>query len=377
MKKTLHTRFILARKQWMSSLFWLIFPLGMTLLIMNQIGVVQDDIKIPIGLVIEDDSIATDQLIHAMKTKEHLRPIILKEQEALHELETHEIDSVFIIRENYEQKIEQGRRNHVIDAYDSDLSFAYPSVRETIISLVQQDYMLATTVQTIQQMAEAYNVDENWTAESLKHQSETIVEEQRLLDVNFSFAGESTSEQSKTSLLIDPQHLWMLLTTLATFMIFDWVVNEKKERAINRLIFTQLSIKNYLLNNWLIYTVLLFLFDCLTIYILSQTYSTFMNWKVILSLFFFRLMLNSCIFIISYFFNIPIVYYIFSFSGTLFLTVVSGVFIPIDGISQSIPLFSWIHPFVTFQANGYFNIWLVIGLSAMFIFYFRKEETHA
>lgn len=377
MKMTLYTRLMLWRKQWISLLFWLLFPLGITLFMMNQIGIVQGDAEIPVGLVVEEDSEATDQLIHSIQTTDHLRPIILKEREALHELETHEIDSVFIIRRNYEEKIEQGRRNRTLDAYDSDLSFAYPSVRETIISLVQQDYILATTIQTIQQMGETYNVGEDWTTETLKQRSKEIVEEQQLLHVDFSFAGEPSDEQDQSTYLINPEHLWMLITILSTFMIFDWVVKEKREQVINRLIFTQLAIKSYLLNNWLIYTILLFGFDCLTMYIFSETFGTSISLKVIMSLFSFRIMINSCIFMISRLFNTPMVYYIFSFSVTLLLTVISGVFIPIDGISKSIPLFSWIHPLIAFQSEQYFNVWLVIGLSAMFIAYLRKEETHA
>mgnify|MGYP006922149493 FL=1 len=61
MKAILSTRLLRWKYQKISLLFWLLFPLLCTLLLMPLINKVTDDTKVPIGLVVEEESILVSE----------------------------------------------------------------------------------------------------------------------------------------------------------------------------------------------------------------------------------------------------------------------------------------------------------------------------
>src|SRR5699024_10216270 len=136
-------------------------------------------------------------------------------------LQKHELDSVFIIRSRYEDSIERGSRNQLIKSYQYDLSFAYTPLRETVISYVQQDYSRAKAAFVVQQMREVYGVTEEWSYDELIKRSKEIVQEQKLLEVDFSFADAGAGKDDADDTLLQPWNLWVIITLLTTFMLFD------------------------------------------------------------------------------------------------------------------------------------------------------------
>src|SRR5699024_10310544 len=106
----LKMRFMFWRKQWVSLLFWLCFPLVVTCFVMLQFVVLLADMKVTGGIVMEDESSSAQELYNSIKDTPHIRPEVLSEKEALNQLQKHELDSVFIIRSRYEDSIERGSR---------------------------------------------------------------------------------------------------------------------------------------------------------------------------------------------------------------------------------------------------------------------------
>src|SRR5690625_7428868 len=150
MKIIFQTRLILWKKQWSSLLFWLLFPVIVTWLLIVQFATIQADTKVPVGIVLEEETLLIQDLYDSLKDTPHIRPVILSEREALNQLEKHELDSVFIISKNYEEKIQKGSRNQLIISYKSDLSFAYTTLRETVISYIQEDYSSTKVDEVVQ-----------------------------------------------------------------------------------------------------------------------------------------------------------------------------------------------------------------------------------
>src|SRR5690625_2990565 len=206
-----------------------------------------------------------EQLLKDIENTPHIRPVLLTEREGIQQLATHELDSLFIIRENYRENIDRGRRNQLITTYQTNLSFAYAPVRETIISFVQRDFVRAETVETIQQMREIYSIADEWPADEIIDRGKTIETEQALLTADFAFATDDFKTSNSDKYLIEPWGLWALLTILATLMLFDWVVRENRSLTIKRLTFSRLRIKTYFWHNFFLYTCLLFVFDLCTL----------------------------------------------------------------------------------------------------------------
>lgn len=373
----LKMRFIFWRKQWVSLLFWLCFPLVVTWFVMVQFATLQADTKIPVGIVMEDESSSAQELYDSIKDTPYIRPEVLSEKEALNQLQKHELDSVFIIRSRYEDSIERGSRNQLIKSYQSDLSFAYTPLRETVISYVQQDYSRAKAAFVVQQMGEAYGVTEEWSYDELINRSKEIVQEQKLLEVDFSFADAGARKDDADDTLLQPWNLWAIITLLTTFMLFDWVIKEKKASATLRFVYGKVSFKRYLLQNMLIYLFVLFVMDVVTMGVFHFLFDETISMKLLISLIGYRVMLTTCAFLFSLCFTSTYVYYTSSFAIVLFTALLSGVFIPVDGIMEKWNGFSFINPLSIFLEASFMNVWLWIGIVFTALWFIRKGEADA
>lgn len=377
MKMIYQTRCLFWKKHWLSLLFWLLFPLIVTWLLIMQFASLQADTKVPVGIVLEEDTGLVQDLFTSLENTPHIRPVILSEREALNQLQTHELDSVFIIRDRYEESIHKGSRNQLVKSYQSDLSFAYTPLRETVISYVQQDYSRAKAAFVVQRMGEEYGVVDAWSFDHLIERSKEIAQEQKLLEVDFTFANSNVEKEEEKVSLLQPWNVWALLSLLATCMVFDWVIKEKRQAAVTRLVFGKLSLKKYLLLNTLLYTALLFIFDLITMMFFNLFLNETISFGLILALLSYRIMLTTCIFICSLLFKSTYLYYTSSFALVLFVTLTSGALIPIDGMIARFSWYYYINPLGAFLNGAYWNVWLLIGLALIGLWYVRKGEADA
>src|SRR5690625_1469822 len=90
------------KKQVLTLLFWLLFPIMATIAIIYISSTIQDDSDIPIGVIMEEESPMANELMKSISNTPFIRVTEMTEREALHSLETHELDSVFIIRDGYQ-----------------------------------------------------------------------------------------------------------------------------------------------------------------------------------------------------------------------------------------------------------------------------------
>lgn len=377
MKVILQTRLIFWKKKWLSHLFWLLFPMLLTWYIIVQFVMFQADTKVPVGVVLEEDTPSAQALLDSLDETPHIRPILLNEREALNQLQKHELDSVFIVRRHYEKNIQKGSRNQVIKSYQSDLSFAYIPLRETVISYVQQDYSRYKAAQVVQRMGEEYGIVDQWTDEELIERSRDIEKEQNLLDVSFSFTKMEAEDESDVGFILNPWGLWALFSMLATFMLFDWVIREKHSPAILRFAYGRLSLEQYFLGNMILYLFLLLCFDLLAVVMFNLLLDESITYGLILSIILYRMMLTSCIFLWSTIFRSTYLYYTSSFAIVLFISLTSGAVIPIDGLGGSIPWFRYLNPLDLLLSGTYMNVWLIIGIALTSLWYVRKGAVNA
>lgn len=374
----LKTRFMLIRKSWLSLSFWLLLPIILTIGLIYIANLVQDDARIPVGIVVEEESPLVEKLLTELKGSPLLQVVETTESEAKRLVESHELDSAFVIKKGYENNIRNGKRNRLLIGYESDLSFAYTVTRETILSLIQKDSGRAKTVQTVNALMNDNVLLANWSEYEIINKVLETEADQNLLNSKFLFLGENTAETSETqSLFGNPWALWSLFSFLSMLLIFDWVIKEKQSSTLPRLQFSRISIKYYFLLNMLVYLSLFLTLDIITMILFEYLYDTGIGADLLFRLVSFRLTAVAIAFLLALCFRKLTVYYAISFISLLFIAITSGVIIPVEGISNQFQWLEILHPIRPFLIGEAWSPLLIIFIGFIALWFVKGEKRHA
>ncbi|MBP1947735.1 ABC transporter permease [Virgibacillus litoralis] len=371
MKSILATRFIHWKKQRTSLIFWLLFPIIATIGIITATEVLQEDTKVPVGVVLEEETEESKELVEEIKTTPFVRIREIPEDDALHQLRKHELDSVFVIHEGFEEKILENNRSQLITSYQSDLSFAYSPVKEIILSYVQQETGKSKAAFTVKELEQQYETNTGWTFEEIVIKSNQIEQDENLLNTAFSFSG-SPVKGSKNTPLFSIWGLWAICSMLSTLLLFDWVIKERQSNTRVRFAFTRWTLKSYLLQNLILYSVLFFIIDLLTVITL---YAIFGEWINIFNLIVFRILLSLAAFLLAHLFKTTYLFYSVSFGLTLFVTISSGAVLP-PGVTDWFWL-DLLNPVLPLLSGEYLSLWSLIVILFTIVWLVRKERYHA
>ncbi|SFB24490.1 ABC-2 type transport system permease protein [Lentibacillus halodurans] len=372
MKQIMATRFMHWKKQWVSIIFWLLFPILATTGITAITETLQDDTKVPVGIVMEEQTAASEELVQDIKSTPFIRAEILSENQSLHDLEKHELDSVFVIHEGFEENVQRDHRDRLITSFQSDLSFAYSAVKEMILSYVQQETGRSKAAFVVQELEQQHNGNTGWTYEEITAKSKEIQQDENLLDTAFSF-DDTVMEANQTPPLFPIWGLWSICTLLSTMLVFDWVIKEKRSKAILRLAFSRWSLKSYLLQNFMLYSVVLFLVDLVTVSIFLFMFG---EWISVVSLIVYRLFINMAAFLFAHLFRNTLLYYTVSFALVLIVGISSGAVLPAASI-DSPAWFDFVNPLAPLLSGEYVNLWSVMIMVLAVFWLVRKERFHA
>lgn len=377
MKDILQTRLIHWKKQWFQLLFWLAFPIIATLAAITITNTIQDETKVPVGIVLEDHTPLAEELYESIISNPLIRVYDLTETTAVDQLNKHELDSVFIIKKGYQDKINRGSRSRLMTGYQSDLSFAYMPVKEVILSYVQQDAARAKAVFVVQQLSEEFAGEQLWTWDEIIDNSKQIQIDQQLLHTSFSFFDKEIDDSRNEFSLFKTWNIWALFSLLATLLLFDWSIKERSSSTKPRFVFMRLSFKSYLLKNLCLYIGLLLFSDMIAII----SFNMFLDEPITLSLigviFFYRILIGLGAFLLTLVINNLFLFYGASFLITLMIVISSGALIPIDGLLKRLPWIEWINPLSAFLSMKYVNVWLFIFIILIMGWFVRKEKYHA
>ncbi|GAA5417086.1 hypothetical protein Pryu01_02147 [Paraliobacillus ryukyuensis] len=378
MKQIFSTRWLHWRKQWLSLIIWLLLPIIATLMVVTIANQWQEETVIPIGLVVEDDTTMANDLVQAIYDTELIRVHQMEREQALTELEQHELDSVFVIEQGYMDKIKTNDRKKVITAYVSDMSIAYTPVKEAIASYVQQDAGASRAAYTLDAMATHYNTKPTWTWNEIVATSNQIKQEEALLDTDFSFNQQAKQHQENKALsLWNVWGIWSVFAFLTTFFLFDWVIKEKQSAIKVRLSLLPISFKGYLVRNGLLYGGLLLLSDLINMSLLSLYTGQTIDRNQVLAIIVFRFTICLGAFLIAQCFQTSFYYYVSVLPLTLIMAVIGGAIIPIDGLPNKWAWISYFSPMQQLVKSDSLTVWSIILLVVFFIWYWGKGEKHA
>lgn len=373
----IQTRLIQWKKHSLQLLFWLLFPIVVTWIVVTVGNTFQDDMKIPIGIVLQDDTILAKDLYESIHATPFIRTYTLDEREALHKLEKHELDSVFVIQEGYEEHIRQGSRNALITAYESDVSLAYTPVSEMIMSYVQQDAGRSKAAYAVKELAEQLHVHFDWNWDDLIVRSKEIEKKQDLLQTRLTFPGNGIVHRDEGKKLFQPWHIWALAAFLSTLLLFDWVIKENNPAILKRFVFTNVSPKSYFVRNMYVYIALFFTIDLLTAFAFKYIFDEPLSLTLIVSILGYHLMISLGAFLLALMIRKTFVYYAIAFILTFISVIVSGAIIPLDGLLGRYPWLHFLNPLAAFLDGDFFHIGLGVFIVILLLWYGRKEEYHA
>jgi len=296
MKNVVFTRLMRLKKDWKSLLCWMLLPTVMTVLIMQGVVTWQEETRVPIALVVEEQTEMAARLVDDIASTKLLHIQFISLDEALHKLEQHELDSVFVIREGYEDHILANRRNQLIEAYSSNRSFAYRAVVETITSYAQQDAARSKAAFVIKQLFSDYGMEDEWSYEEVIESSRERQKSEALLRSSFSYHDKENTTEEQALPLLKAWGVWAFFAIITTFFLFDWMLKENRPSMRQRWLFTEISFKKYACGSLLFFTVIIFLMDLITAFIFSSLFQEAWTIRVLISLFAFRLTINLLVF---------------------------------------------------------------------------------
>ncbi|SOC39276.1 ABC transporter permease [Ureibacillus acetophenoni] len=378
MKGILYARVLRVRKDWKSLVFWMLFPLLLTFLTSKIVGFWGEDSKIPIGIVVEEESLLSNGLIEKLEEVSYIDVKLLNEREAINQLEKHELDSVFVLHNRYEEMILDGKRNQLIDAYSSNRSYAYFAVKELMTSFVQEDVSRMRAAYEVKDLFKEYGSDEEWNWEEIVQVSVEKQETQQLLQTNFSYQNQTIEiEEDEVLPVFNIWGIWAFFSLISTFFIFDWVIKEKRDELHIRWLFTSISFKYYAIISFALYTVIIVLVDLLSLFILNQVLMQPNSSAFWISFLFYKFVISLLAFLVVNVFKQSLMYYVSTFGFALILTLLSGAIIPIDGLTTQWSWIKYLSPITSLIAEQIPFVWLVILLGWFCIWYMKGDKLHA
>ncbi|HLR79107.1 MAG TPA: ABC transporter permease [Bacillota bacterium] len=368
------TRLIHWKNQWPSLVFWMILPILMTWSVLYFANTLQENTNVPIGVVLEENTPLSMQLYESIETSPLVNVYERSEREALYELEKHQLDSVFIIHKGFEENIRKGNRNRLITSFRSDESVAYHPVKEMVISLAQEETSRSKAAHIVANLSEQMDSSIQWTWDDITKKSKEIQSGQQLLQTSFTFSQSMKPSTNEDLQFWSPWELWALFTILSTFLLFDWVIKERSSGVIHRFAFTRMSFQQYLIGNLFIYTIVLLLFDVVTVIIFDLIFQAPM---AIIPIVTYRLMVICGAFLLALTFRSTYLYTLAAFAITFFLTIISGIIVPLEGIASHYEWIDFFNPLQSFLANEATIGWLILFILIIAFWFVRKEFTYA
>ncbi len=377
MKNIVFTRVMRLKKEWRSIMCWMILPIIMTVLIMQGGETWQEETKVPIALVVEEQTEMAARLVDDIVSTKLLHIQFMSLDEALHKLEQHELDSVFVIREGYEDNILANRRNQLIEAYSSNRSFAYQAVVETITSYAQQDAARSKAAFVIKQLFSVHDMEDEWSYEEIIESSRERQKSEALLQSSFSYYDKDNAAEEHALPLLEAWGVWAFFAIITTFFLFDWMLKENRSSMRQRWLFTEISFKKYACGSLLFFTVIIFLMDLVTAFLFSSLFQEALTIRVLISLFAFRLTINLFAFLLASVYKQLFMYYISSLGIALLLIVIGGSIIPLDGLTGKWPWIEELSPVHSLLKGTIPQIWLFVMIALITVWIHKGGKESA
>ncbi|HLR14283.1 MAG TPA: ABC transporter permease [Bacillota bacterium] len=374
MIQLIQTRWMHIRNHYKSLFFWLLLPLFATTIFTTIDTTVEDQLRIPVGIVTEDKTPLLQELLESIEDIPHVDVHYVSYEEGMHQLENHQLDSMYVFPEHYDDSVHTNERRGIVSQYTSNISFAAIPVRESIVSFIQEQLNRSKAANTIEKLFQTHH-EVPPTKEEVAEISREIQANEKLIETTLLFSEEhSTTPASSFISMID---IWVIFTLFSTMMIFEWVVRERNHPTYIRVNFTNYQPKKYAIYQLMIYLFLFILVDLCMFAVLTYGMDVSIRLFSMVSMIVFRITIVCSIFLLALLFKQRFSYLMVCVFLFILLIGTSGMILPIDGILRHFPLFATLHPLQPVIHGEISYVWLIFSSVMSVLWLVTKEDIHA
>lgn len=374
MTDMIYARWLLIKRRLPKILIWLTLPLFLTLAASAVFNNTSDDFRVPVAVIVHEQSAEADYFAEGLAGSEFMDVEVFDDTESqavLRELEQYQLDSVFILPEDYEEKVRDVKRRNLIETYFTDRSIYYEPAKELAASVIQERMGAYGTVDFVMNMQEEMLAENEVSGEEIAAERERIETGTNLVQQVFYFHGERADTEEQTGL--NPWAVWAYITLIITIFTFDFVTRETVGGAGVRFTFMKYSYKSFMILTFVLMTGLMLVIDGITWMIISDKLSADIS---LLSLVMYRIVVNSIAFLLASAVSTLVKLYQLAIAvamTVLVLHVAMPVIISVTGIH----VISALHPVRIFTENNLNIPWLIILILLMFVWMWRDSNARS
>ncbi|MTH54669.1 hypothetical protein GKZ89_14800 [Bacillus mangrovi] len=237
-------------------LLLLFLPAAAILAIHYFSGEVEGDLSIPVAVVDQDQSDLSKTLIKRLKQQERLELEETGSKEAQNLLLREETDTVFIIKNGFEEAVNNGDREELIELRTTPLSVASGVVREMAASEIIRLTSNAKAADRVEKLADQYNAafpaSGNLRDEAYQYADQQW-EPEPLMTIEYNEAAVSGAQMPETGekagFLPGPLQIWTAITLVLCMISCDWIIKER-DALFKRITTTPAGLNEYMLKSF-------------------------------------------------------------------------------------------------------------------------------
>lgn len=371
MMDMIYARWLLIKLQLPKILLWLILPLLLTLVVTSVINNTKEDFTVPAAVIVHENSVEAEIFTAGLKSSEFMDVEVFNTTNStavLRELEQYRLDSVFILPEDFAEKIREGQRRNLIETYYTDRSIYYEPAKELAASLVQEKMGEYTTVDYVLELQNNLLAETNVTAEGVAAELQRIETDTNLVEQTFYFLGEPAGDEETPA--FHPWIVWAYITFTVTIFTFDFVTRETISSARVRFNFMKHSYTKFMLLTLVLMTAVMLIIDSVTYVVIKEVLEADISF---LSLVMYRIVINVIAFLLAISVKSPVKLYQAAVALTIIglaLQLVMPVIVSLTGLS----LISSLHPVQMFVENELNILWFILSAVLILIWIWRDNN---
>lgn len=359
MKNLLITRWLLLRPVLWRVLLWLFLPLLLTILITAAVNETGDDFRVPVAVVVPGgQGEITGDILNSLENSEFIRLDKFEDNDrnhVIHQLEQYNYDSVFVLTEDFENKMTNNDRDNLVEAHYTDRSLFYVPVKEQLASLMQEYLGELTVYEEIYSLRDEFAPEQSISEQEIGSTIKTIRTDSNLLTQELTF--QDTESSSDYDDMLNPWTVWAYLTIMLSVFMFDMINKEYHGNIGHRFKFTTISHKSYLLYSLMMFTAVMLLIDLTTYFIINSMFGVDVSLFALIS---FRMFCSLLGFLLAVSAGSPFGLYLSGLMVTVVLLALHIV-MPLAGGQAVRWAYEYLHPAVSLM-TGTMNLMLPVLL---------------
>ncbi|MDV2684483.1 ABC transporter permease [Alkalihalophilus lindianensis] len=330
----------------------------------------QQEIAIPIAVVDEDDQVFSRAVVDHISNQERISAVTTNRDEARDMLLRHEVDTVYVIKKDFEAALKREDRRETIEVWTSPHSLTTGIVNEVIASMVVRltsSVNAADRVLVLSSLLELpLEAGEDVVWQEIFDFSESQWEPEPLLTINYRDGSSDGATSNTTGQWLNPYlGMWTFFTLLISILVTDWVIREKG-LILPRVRSTFAGIRKYLVVHLMVYVSFFMLQTLATYFILLYLNKVEPSVSLFVSMILFGCVSMTISFLLAAWSSNLVRYYIIGMMMVVGLSLLGGSFIPVHELAEGLRITSTFlphHVVIYYDSASLFNL-LVTGVVA-------------